>query len=143
MEYIKQAFGNVLKSVPQNKREYAAKQLQIVLNKVKYLNEQVERQISVKTGIRANQREVATETYIDILILHGYSEVVSNTMPDDFLNFMLNNAMTSNNYNPTEITQTILNSLRISYYSFSLEFGKEPTDYNTLREFMITEIGKH
>jgi hypothetical protein len=91
----------------------------------------------LKTGVKANEREDMLELYIDILILHGYTEVTSSFFKEDFLNFMLNNTIKLERYKPKMITFEILNNLQQAYFMYKIEFSKEPADYYVLRDFLL------
>ena len=128
---ISNSFAAIIKmSLTNNHSEIILKHLKTIesrLNEVEVRNKQLESKL---TGLNPLYYNSNLEKAIDILRLLGFCEDTFNGISPIFLNWMLENTITNEKYQPKKMTFEYLNVMQQAFFMKVAEnLGEEPTYY--------------
>lgn len=81
--------------------------------------------------------ETSLSKAVDILALHGYSELDFCMFKEDFLKWFVKNGIVSGKYRPCDITKNILDKLQTSYFMFKIDNARDPNNYDEFRKYIL------
>lgn len=91
----------------------------------------------IKQRSGGSKYDMSLKKAVDILALHGYSELDFSMFKEDFLKWFVVEATKAKKYSPDKITKEMLSEFQIQYLLFKLDNEREPNDYNEFRKYLI------
>lgn len=119
-------------------KHFATLQLTKLINHVNRTEKQRKNAIEKFRNVPHDRYEDTLDFLIDVVGLMGFNELELRVyIRDDFVKWFKIHALASEKYKSKNITTNILQSFGQAYSLYKMEYDKEPSSYNELRNFVI------
>lgn len=136
-EMMEDAFKEVI-SVTSSLSSFHQKK---VISKLKLISREIKKKDDIIKSLKENKYkwyDDDLEYCIDILQIAGYTyEDVRSRMSSEFIYWFKNNALTNQRYKAKLVSTSIIIQFYTCYNMFSLDFSRDPSNYEELRDYML------